>query len=83
MTYDIVMDDPHRNFLANDFVVHNSGKSYLLSCVYPAFRLGTDPAHTILGSLRGRTAHARLSSHRSGMGRAFRALAHDVPESPA
>lgn len=26
MTYDISMDDPHRNFIANGFVVHNSGK---------------------------------------------------------
>ena len=27
MTYDIVCEDPHRNFVANGIVVHNSGKS--------------------------------------------------------
>ena len=28
-TYDVVMDDPHRNFVAGNFVVHNSGKTTL------------------------------------------------------
>lgn len=27
MTYDIVCDDPHRNFVANNLVVHNCGKT--------------------------------------------------------
>lgn len=27
MTYDVVCEDPHRNFVANGIVVHNSGKS--------------------------------------------------------
>lgn len=26
--YDIVCDDPYRNFVANDIVIHNSGKTY-------------------------------------------------------
>jgi len=26
-TFDIIMEDPYHNYLANDFVVHNSGKS--------------------------------------------------------
>lgn len=29
MTYDIVCDDPHRNFVANGIVVHNCGKTYM------------------------------------------------------
>ena len=28
-TYDIMMDDPYRNYVANKFVVHNSGKTLL------------------------------------------------------
>lgn len=27
MTYDIVCEEPYRNFVANEFIVHNSGKS--------------------------------------------------------
>ena len=30
MTYDIVCDDPHRNFVANGIVVHNCGKTYMV-----------------------------------------------------
>jgi hypothetical protein len=30
MTYDLKMEAPYHNFIANNFVVHNSGKSYLL-----------------------------------------------------
>lgn len=26
-TYDIIMENPHRNFIANNFIVHNSGKT--------------------------------------------------------
>jgi len=29
MTYDIVCEDPHRNFVANGIVVHNCGKTYM------------------------------------------------------
>lgn len=28
-TYDIICDDPHRNFAANDMIVHNSGKTLM------------------------------------------------------
>ena len=27
-TYDVVMKDPHRNFVANNFIVHNCGKTH-------------------------------------------------------
>ena len=30
MTYDIVCEDPHRNFVANGIVVHNCGKTYMV-----------------------------------------------------
>jgi len=29
-TYDLVMKSPHNNYVANEFVVHNTGKSYLM-----------------------------------------------------
>lgn len=29
MTYDIICEDPHRNFVANGMVVHNCGKTYM------------------------------------------------------
>lgn len=32
-TYDIQMEDPYNNFLANDIVVHNSGKTYVITQV--------------------------------------------------
>lgn len=32
MTYDIVCEDPHRNFVANGIVVHNCGKTYMVAC---------------------------------------------------
>jgi len=28
-TYDIIMEDPYRNFVANGFIVHNSAKTYI------------------------------------------------------
>lgn len=28
-TYDVIMDDPNHNFVANEFIVHNSGKTTL------------------------------------------------------
>jgi len=30
MTYDIVCEDPHRNFVANGIVVHNCGKTFMV-----------------------------------------------------
>ena len=30
MTYDIVCEDPHRNFVANGMVVHNCGKTFMV-----------------------------------------------------
>lgn len=36
-TYDMVMEDPHRNFVANGIVVHNCGKS--LQLLYAAMNL--------------------------------------------
>lgn len=53
MTYDIVMANPYRNFVASDFVVHNSGKSVLLSEIYPAWAIGHDPSSTIIGLSAG------------------------------
>lgn len=43
-TFDIIMEDPYRNFLAHDIVVHNSGKSLLAKAtanylVLPLLRL--------------------------------------------
>lgn len=39
-TYDIVMADPHNNFIANGFVVHNSGKTgSLVSLVKAGYKL--------------------------------------------
>ncbi len=38
-TYDIQMEDPYHNFVANDFVVHNSGKSLCVKCSADYFRL--------------------------------------------
>lgn len=40
-TFDVIMDDPYRNYVANDFVVHNTGKSFLLetSICYMLVRL--------------------------------------------
>lgn len=35
-TYDIVMEDPYRNFIANGFVVHNSGKTGSLASLVAA-----------------------------------------------
>jgi len=32
MTYDIVCEDPYRNFVANGMVVHNCGKTYMAAC---------------------------------------------------
>lgn len=35
-TYDVVMADPHNNFIANGFVVHNSGKTTSLASLVTA-----------------------------------------------
>src|SRR4030067_419490 len=35
-TYDIIMQDPHRNFICEDFVVHNSGKTGALASLVKA-----------------------------------------------
>jgi hypothetical protein len=41
MTYDIVCEDPHRNFVANGIVVHNCGKTYMaLVSTQEQFRRG-------------------------------------------
>ncbi len=40
-TYDIIMSDPYRNYIANKFVVHNSGKSCVaLAAIASAQRMG-------------------------------------------
>jgi len=33
MTYDLVMNTPNRNYLANDIIVHNTGKSLILASI--------------------------------------------------
>ena len=33
MTYDLVMESPNRNYLANNIIVHNTGKSLLLASI--------------------------------------------------
>jgi len=46
--YDIVCEDPHRNFVANDIVVHNCGKSFQAAKAARALRRKTlivCPAH--------------------------------------
>lgn len=53
MTYDIVMDAPYHNYIAHDFVVHNTGKSNLLSIIYSAWELGHRPDMTILAVSAG------------------------------
>ena len=41
MTYDIVCEDPHRNFVANGMVVHNCGKTFMvLASTQEQFRRG-------------------------------------------
>lgn len=41
MTYDIVCEDPHRNFVANGIVVHNCGKTFMaLVSTQEQFRRG-------------------------------------------
>lgn len=37
-TYDIVMADPHRNFVANGVVVHNCGKTLATICLLQAWK---------------------------------------------
>src|SRR5205814_751840 len=37
-TYDIVCEDPHRNFVANGIVVHNCGKTYVFSAAADRIR---------------------------------------------
>lgn len=53
MTYDVVMEAPRHNYAAQDFIVHNTGKSVLLCSVYPTWRLGIDPTLTILSVSAG------------------------------
>lgn len=43
-TYDLVMKSPYRNYVANGFVVHNTGKSYILiKCANNAHAMGLKP----------------------------------------
>ena len=37
-TYDLVMTDPHRNFIANGLVVHNCGKTLTTICLLQAWQ---------------------------------------------
>lgn len=53
MTFDVVMAEPYRNYVAHDFVVHNTGKSYLLDYIYPLYELTRDPSLTILAVSAG------------------------------
>lgn len=41
-TYDIVMKEPYKNFVAHDFIVHNSGKTSLVKQLAAIFNWGVE-----------------------------------------
>jgi KaiC/GvpD/RAD55 family RecA-like ATPase len=59
MTYDLVMANPNRNYICNDMVVHNSGKSnflyqsaaHLISIGHPVFIFSLEESAEVVTSL--------------------------------
>lgn len=52
MTYDIQMDFPNNNFIANNFIVHNTGKT--LACKYIAKQWGLPLYRIDIGALKAK-----------------------------
>lgn len=69
-TYDIVMADPHRNFVANGVVVHNCGKTT------SALWLAEAKAKEVVG----RGARVLIITTKSGKGTYFQTVPHVLPE---
>jgi len=75
-TYDVSMAYPYNNFVANDFVVHNSGKTFLgLHIAHNDWRGGGSPLFVsmemsklqIVQRLTAMTSHQKLSNLIKGM----------------
>jgi len=75
MTYDIQMDDPARNFVANGIVVHNTGKSLLAKSTgntagVPTIKMDLGAMHgSLVGESQNALRHALKVAERVSQGR--------------